>query len=108
MEFEIYSFEKLKSERTHENFSLINFTFPKSLSISELKNAVQDFEKILMNNLRKSDVICRSNGREFFVLLTNLKEVYDAESVYSRLINNFSEIKDNNNLRIGINLISNF
>lgn len=105
---DFYSFEKSKSERNNENFSLVNFTFPKNLSKSDLKKVVQDFEKILSDNLRKSDVICRSSERDIFVLLINLNEIYDTESVNSRIINNFNEINKNINLKIGINLISNF
>jgi hypothetical protein len=105
---EIYSLEKSKNERNNEKISLVNFTFPKNISISNFKKAIREFEKILLNNLRKSDIICRSSEREIFVLLTNLNEVYEAESVNDRIINKFREIEKDISLNIGINLIASF
>ncbi|MFW6280665.1 MAG: bacterial transcriptional activator domain-containing protein [Halanaerobium sp.] len=105
---EIYSLEKSKNERNNEKISLVNFTFPKNMSKSSFKKAIREFEKILINNLRKSDVICRSSEREVFVLLRNLNEVYEAEAVNYRIINKFREIEKDINLNIGINSISSF
>lgn len=103
---DIYSFEKSKSERNNGNFLVVNFTFPKKLSISDLKKSIMDLEKVLSSNLRKSDVVCKSGERNILVLLTDLDKIYDVEYVNARIINKFNELEKNINFDVGINLIS--
>ncbi len=103
---DIYSFEKSKIDRNNGNFFVVKFSFPKNLSVSVLNKSIINLEKVLSNNIRKSDVVCKSGERNILVLLTDLNKIFDVEYVNTRIINKFNEIEKNINLDIGINLIS--
>lgn len=101
----IYQLEERRAERNIRQSSLVSFEFipPKGKEIPEemIKERSEKFQEVLLNSLRKGDVICPSKPGEFLLLLVDVPPD-KVDNILERLAGRYYDVNPDDEFRLNV------
>jgi len=97
---DIYSLEKASADRNNSKIFLISFKISNTIETIQGIKAASRFEYVLISVLRKCDVICRWDDKNYFVLLTSIKENFNSDLLIERIFTEVNNLNLNKELKL--------
>jgi len=82
---DLYSLEKARNDRNNNRLFLLSFKIKNNIDTPEEIKSAAIFEDILVDVLRKCDVVCRWDEDSYFALLTDVESDFKPEYITERI-----------------------